>query len=367
MRLLHFLAERGYSGGEVQLRYLVEHLQRSGHDNHLVLAPGARFAEVARELGMPFHEVDLRRPLRPSTRRRVRAAVAAVRPDVVHFGCGRSLLWGGFWSRGLPVRLRVTTRRIDYPVKPGWFHGGRYRRLVDHTVANSEGVRRAVLAGGVPPERVTVVYEGIEMAPWDDLSPRREEARLRLGLQRDAVVASCPATLRPRKGQRGLVRAFAAAAAGHPRAVLVLAGIGSDRAPLLRMIEDLGLQGRVLLPGQVNPVADLYAASDLVCMASFNEGLSNACLEASAAGLPLVVSQAGGLPEIVADGETGAVVPCGDEGALAQALRRYLDDPDLRARAGAAGAVRTRGLFTEKRMAEGMEALLTDLLAGRPA
>ena len=163
------------------------------------------------------------------------------------------------------------------------------------------------------------------------------------------------------------MRAFAHAARDLTDAVLVLAGTGSDREVLLRLVASLSLESRVLLPGQVSPVADLYAASDLVCMASFNEGLSNACLEASAAGLPLVVSQAGGLPEIVADGETGAVVPCGDEDALAEALGRYLQDPDLRARAGAAGAVRTRGLFTEKRMAEGMEALFTSLLAGRSA
>ena len=85
----------------------------------------------------------------------------------------------------------------------------------------------------MPPERVTVVHEGIEMEPWTDLAPRRDEARRKLGLRPDAVVASCPATLRPRKGQRGLVRAFAEAAADLPDAVLVLAGRGSDRAALL--------------------------------------------------------------------------------------------------------------------------------------
>lgn len=365
MRLLHFLAERGYSGGEVQLRHLLAHLEQRGHHNHLALAPGARFADVARDLGVPVHEVDMRRPLHPSTRRAIRGAVMSVQPDVVHFGCGRSLLWAGWWSRHLPVPLRVTTRRIDYPISRGWFRGGRYRRLVDHTIANSEGVRRAVVAADVPADKVTVVYEGIEMAPWDDIGTRRAAARDKLSLMRDAVVVSCPATLRPRKGQRGLIEAFSRCAEGNPNAVLVLAGTGSDHDALMRLAAKLGLGDRVCLPGQVSPVADLYAASDLVCMPSFNEGLSNACLEASAAGLPLLVSEAGGLPEIVVDGETGAVVPCGDVGALADALMRYLGDADLRRRAGAAGAVRTRNLFTERRMAEGMEALFLKLLGER--
>lgn len=98
-------------------------------------------------------------------------------------------------------------------------------------------------------------------------------------------------------------------------------------------------------------------------MPSFHEGLSNACLEASAAGLPLVVSAVGGLPEIVQDGVTGAVVPPGDPDALSVALERFAVDAEARARAGAAGAERTAALFTAERMAQGMEQLFERLLA----
>ena len=262
--------------------------------------------------------------------------------------------------------LKVTTRRIDYPISRSWYRGGRYRRLVDHTVANCQSVRRAVLAAGVPEDRVTLVHEGIEVAPWDRL-PDRAAARQQLGLPAGALVVSCAATLRPRKGQRNLIRAFAAVAARFPRAVLVLAGGGSDGVALQKLAARLGLSRIVSLPGVVKPVADLYAASDLFCMPSHNEGLSNACLEASAAGLPLIVSDVGGLPEIVEDGVTGAVVSPGDVAALSAALIGYLGDETLRHRAGAAGAERTRRLFTHSRMAERMEALFEKLLAARNA
>ncbi len=365
MRVLHFLAERGFSGGEVQLRYLIAHLHRQGHDNHLVLAPGAEFRSVADEFDLPVVEADLRRPWSPRTWRTVRGAVTDVQPDVAHFGCGRSMLWAGLFVRNLDIPLRITSRRIDYPISRSWFRGGRYRQLVDHVVANSVGVQRAVLAAGVPEERVSLIHEGIEMAPWDGVLDRRAEARDRLGLSADAIVLSCPATLRPRKGQRLLISALHRCAQQFPTAVLVLAGTGSDRSALERMARRLGLEDRVRLPGSVRPVADLYAASDIVCMDSYHEGLSNACLEASAAGLPLIVSQAGGLPEIVEDGVTGAVVPCGDVDALTAAFVRYLGDGDLRRRAGAAGAQRTRSLFTEQQMAEKMEALFLRLLSAR--
>ena len=361
MRLLHVLAETGYSGGESQLEHLIRHLHARGHQNHLLLAPGAAFARVAEDLGLPTDHADLRRPWRPRAWRGVRRAVRGVRPDVLHFGCGRSLLWGGLFSLGLPARLRITTRRIDYPIGRG-LRGARYRRLVDHVVANCESVRQRAIEAGVPAERVTLVHEGIEVAPWREVRAGCALARARLGIPPEALVVSCAATLRPRKGQRVLIDAFARIADRFPAALLVLAGEGPDLEALRRRAVEIGLEGRVRVPGPVRPVADLYAATDLFVMPSYNEGLSNACLEASAAGLPLVVSSVGGLPEIVEDGVTGAVVPPGDVAALGDSMGHYLDDEVLRARAGEAGSARTCQRFTAARMAEGMEALFARLV-----
>ncbi len=362
VHVLHVLAERGYSGGEVQLEHLLAHLQAKGHRNTLLLAPGARFADVARRLGAAIVEAPLRSPWHLGLWRGVRAAIVGLRPEVVHFGCGRSLLWAGLAARGLPIALRVTTRRIDYPIGRG-LRGWRYRTLVDHVVANCASVRRRVLEAGVPGEAVSLVHEGIDLAPWQGVLTRRSAARRTLGVDADALLVSCGASLRPRKGQRVLIDAFASLAERLPHAVLILAGEGTDAAALAKHAARRGLAARVRLPGAIRPVQDLYAASDVFCMPSFHEGLSNACLEASAAGLPLVVTDVGGLPEIVAHGETGEVVASGNASALGDALGKLLGDAALRQRYGAAGAERTASLFTHTRMAAAMESLFARLLA----
>ncbi len=365
MRLLHVLAERGYSGGEVQLEHLVAHLQTRGHRNTLLLLPGAKFDPVARRLGATVLHAPLRSPWSIGMWRGIRRAIRLSAPDVLHFGCGRSLLWAGLAARGLRVPLRITTRRIDYPIGPGFWRGGRYRRLVDHVVANCESVRRRVLAAGVAEANVTLVHEGIDLAPWQGLRADRRGARAALGLPEDALVVSCAASLRPRKGLMVLLDAFVALAARFPHAILVLAGEGDQREELLARIHALGLQARVRVPGAIRPVQQLYAATDVFCMPSFHEGLSNACLEASAAGLPLVVSDVGGLPEIVEHGATGEVVPPGDAAAIAASLGRLLADAALRDSMGEAGASRTARLFTAARMAQGMEDLFVRLLRVR--
>ena len=363
MKILHVLAERGYSGGEVQLRYLIEHLVARGYRNELVLIEDARFREVAHEFDLKVHTVNLRNPVQPQVWRHMRRALRESRPDILHFGCGRSLLWGGLMTLGQRGPMRLTTRRIDYPIGKG-LRAMRYRHLVNHVAVNCKSVYERVRRAGVPADRVTLVYEGVDVKAWRGLREQREISRIRLDLPKDAVVISQAATLTPRKGQMYLLKAFSNVADEFPRAVLVFAGAGSDMSRLWRGAAELGVQSRVRLPGRIRPIRDLYAVTDLFCMNSFHEGLANACLEASAAGLPQVVSAVGGLPEIVSDGVTGSVVPPGDVGTLTLALRRYLADENLRQEAGAAGARRTSRMFPIEKMVEGMESLFLQLLNG---
>ncbi len=364
LRLLHVLAETGYSGGEVQLRLLVEHFARIGWHNEVLLAPGAKFAAAARELGLTVHEAPLRRWWRPDLAWRVRAAYRRALPDVVHFACGRSLLLGGMALAGTAAR-KFTIRRIDYPVKKGLLGGFRYTRLCDHTIAICDAIRDRLVAGGVPAARITRVYDGLDPRPWTGLQADKAAARARLGIAGDAQVIACAAVLRPRKGQHVLLEAFASLAAEFPRAVLFLAGGGSELAKLRAQAAARGLGARVFLPGPVKPVFDVYAAADIFVMPSFHEGLCNACLEASFAALPQVVSDAGGNGEIVVDGTTGAVVPKGEAAALAGALALYLQNPAIGVQHGAAGRERSLALFTADRLGPEVEAVVRRLVGAK--
>ena len=367
MRLLHVLAEAGWLGGEEQLAHLVRHAAARGHDNRFALLPGSRFAEFVRGLGAVNHEVDLHRPISGGGYRAMRRLARSEPFDLVHFGCGRSLLWGGIALRGVNGVAKVATRRIDYPISAAPWGAWRYRALVDHVIANCDAVRRRVLAAGVPPERVSLIHEGIDAREFIGLPQRRAEARERLRLPSAALVVSCAAALRPRKGQRVLIDAFARLTARFADAVLVLAGSGDDVRALRALAVARGIEARVFFTGPLPSIRDLLAASDVFTMASWHEGLSNACLEAATAELPLVVSEVGGLPEIVVNGETGFVVPAGDIGSFADKIGALLADEALRRRAGAAGRARVERLFTAERMARDTVDLFERLLDERRA
>jgi len=156
--------------------------------------------------------------------------------------------------------------------------------------------------------------------------------------------------MEPEKDPLTLVRAFirlvGEGRAGAENTCLALVGSGSQYEQVRREIEDAGLGGRVWLPGERDDVPEILRALDLFVLPSLAEGISNTVLEALASGVPVVATRVGGNPELVVDGECGALVPPGDSGSLAEAVSGCLRDPERLAGLGAAARERAVGRFS---------------------
>ena len=142
---------------------------------------------------------------------------------------------------------------------------------------------------------------------------------------------------------------------------MVLVGEGSLRPVLERMIAELGLGDVVRLHGREPDARRLYGAFDIVAHASESEGLPGALMEAAAAGRAIVATAAGGTTEVVLAGESGLLVPVGDEDGFARELLRLAQDPVLRERLGAAARERAATVFGLDRFVAEMAALYEEL------
>lgn len=145
--------------------------------------------------------------------------------------------------------------------------------------------------------------------------------------------------LAAQKGVPVLIEAFRAVRAARPRAQLVLAGDGPGRDALAAQVRAAGLEEAVTFAGYRPPeaVAALMREADLFVLPSFAEGVPVVLMEAMASRLPVIAPRVAGVAELVRDGESGLVIPPGDSGILARAILTLLDDPERRARMGAAG------------------------------
>jgi len=274
------------------------------------------------------------------------------RHDVLHaaFAHDHSLaLWASRRARNPDLRVvRAAQRRID--VTAGTLHQRlRALRRSDGVVVHSARYQRDLLALGLDPRRVAYVPAGVD-GGW--FSPgAAPELRASWGIPADAPLAGIVARMKPERGHRDLLHAFARVEREVPRAWLVLVGRGEDEKPLRALCRELGLT-RAVFGGYLRGpgLLQAYRALDVaVWLREGNDGGCRGVLEAMACGVPLVVGDDGAPPELV--GETGVAVPAGDAAAIKGALAGLLGDP---ARARELGrAARERALsFTPRRAAD---------------
>ena len=365
---LHVDLEPGWRGGQRQVLLLCRGLVERGGPVLLAARRGGELAARARKAGVPVEELAVRGPWDLAAARRLARLVRRVRPAVVglHSSHSHGL---GVLARSMlrpPRPLFVVTRRVDFPVSrglPGWW---KYRRGVDGFIAISRAVAAELEAGGVPAGRIRLVYSGVE--PPVVPAGAREQVAAELGLAAHRLLVGNVAGLVGHKDQATLLRALRLAVEEEPRLVLLLVGEGELREELERLAAELGLdRERVRFLGFRTDVGRILGALDLFVMSSSREGLGTAVVDAMMAGVPVVATAAGGLPEMVEDGVTGRLVPPGDPEALAAAILHALRHPEETARMAAAAGETARRRFSAAAMVEGTVAAYRRFLASAPA
>lgn len=361
LTVAHVDAERGFSGGEVQVFLLMEGLARRGHRNLLICPPSSAAAAEAARRGIETALVPMRGDADLAAVWRIAAALRAAEADLAHLHTYRAS-WLGGWAARLARRPAVVTRRMDRPIAPGWRTRQIYRRGSRRTAAIAPAIAAQLIAGGVEPERVVVIASAVDLAR---VTPGRARAAVRaeLGTAESDLVLLALASLVRRKGIDLLLDALSALGARGLRPRVWIAGDGPERVALAAQAARLGLDPQVRWLGVRDDVADLLAAADVFVLPSRAEGLGVAALEAMAAGCAVVASEVGGLGDAVRKAGGGLLVPPGDAVALADGLFTLLNDPALRARLAAAGPAGVQASFSADGMVAAYEALYADVLA----
>ncbi|MGD9601762.1 MAG: glycosyltransferase [Gammaproteobacteria bacterium] len=371
-RLMVAIGQLDRGGTEQHLCQVLPALARSGwRITVFVLRRGGALSETLTSAGVTVTGPDLPCDGLRSTVRaaiQLRALAHRERPDVVHFFLPPAYLLGATATLGMRIR-RVMSRRslatyqrryFGVRTLEWWLH-----RRMDIVLANSLAVAAELSREGVPPERLGLLYNGVDVPERPTL---RSDARTRLELGSDILVMVCVANLIAYKGHAVLLEALSRIRDRLPADwVVLMVGRDSGIGGALRaQSHDLDLEHHVRWVGGVPDVGDYLAAADIGVLASHEEGFSNAVLESMAAGLPMVVTDVGGNAEAVVDGRCGRVVPSANPGALAAALLELSVSPDLRRTWGDSARSRVLQSFNLSRCVALYRQLYENLAAGVP-
>ena len=364
MRALHVHRIAGIGGSERHLLTLLPALRAleieplfAGLD-----VPGAGadvfYAELDRA-AIPYLRVRAARDLAPDVPFRLARAIRELDATLVHTHLVHADVYGALAT--LPRRVPlVSTKHNDDPFRTRAFRFVE-RGLVARArsvIAITETLRRfLVVRLGLPEEKIEVIRYGLDVLPraWGHNPP--------LDLPEGSRMLLAIARLVEQKGLDTAIRALPAIHSAHPDVVLVIAGDGPERERLAALARELGVADAVRMPGRAGDVAEWLARAELLVHPARWEGFGLVLLEAMLAGVPAVASAVSAIPEVVAEGETGVLVPPDDPDALAQAIGALLTDTSLRSRLGTAARERARRVFSVERMARETAALYRRVLS----
>lgn len=373
------------SGAEESLLGVLAALDRTAIEPHLASPPGP-LTQRAAEAGIhvvPFPMPSFHRTTNPVTlssyavnwmagTHQFRKIIDQVHPQVIHANSAMAQVYAG------PVARRVGIPCVWHcrDLRPIPFPADTLCRQADRIVAVSKCVADFLASHGFPRLRISCLYNAIDAAAWR----RRvtgKDVRAELGLAPEARLLLMAAQWTPWKRHEDALRALPHILARCPEAHLLLAGadLWGDQpalaASLQALAQELQIAKAVHFLGQRSDVADLMNAADLVLIPSDAEPFGRVAIEAMALAKPVVGTRAGGLAEVVRDGETGLLVAPRFPESLAEACVRLLENPALAQRLGENGRKRVEGHFAMDPMLRALhvlyEALLTPSLKGMPA
>ena len=340
--------EMEWRGGQNQALLLLKGLYERGHAAELVAAKGSALGARALAAGICVHNVS-RGSARMPAAMKIRELLRDERIEIVHANESHALT--AAWLAGAHKKAPLLfSRRVGYPLGKSFLSRARFR-AVSRIVANSNWVAEQAEASGAGPEKLAVIYEGVEN-PIQITGEERKKARALWEVGEEEQLIGCVGVLSWDKGHEFVIRALASVRKEFPRCKLLLAGDGPSLGQLRALVGELDLGDAVIFAGFVKDIASAYRAVDVFVFPSLFEGLGTSLLAAMANGVPSITFFGCALGEIVENGKTGIQVEAKNSGQIAEAILQLLVNPQFAARMGEAGRRSIAAKFSADRMVD---------------
>lgn len=364
-RILHLLSSAHYGGTEMMTWTLLNHMSDRFENELCFFLEDGPFVEKYRRQGFYVSVLNWSPVRTLQVALQLFSLLRSRQYDVITvYGYKANMLarWVAWFAR---VKRYVTAQRsVDLDRRP--WHSWLDRvtsPMVDLYVSNSAAAASLLVSRErVPQTKVLTIPNGIDSARFQVEENDRTAARLSLGIGTGQLAVGVVANLRPMKGHLDLLRAFATLKVTYPQVHLFFAGEGPCRREISETAIQLGIADQVHLLGLRTDIPSILAAMDVFVLPSHWEGMPGSVMEAMAAGLPVIGTSVGGIPELIVDGVTGYLVQPGDSAVLGDRLAALFADHRHREALGRAAAERIKEHFSLNRMVRATESMYYQLV-----
>ncbi len=369
-----------WRGGQQQVLYLTEGLEKRGVVSVAALVQGSPLAKRLRDEDLPLIDLPGGSPFSPRVVRALHRILADRNWDIIHTHTAHAHTLAHLAFRLRPARpyrkpALFVSRRVDFVPARDPLTRLKYSAPDQHFICVSDAIRCVLQSYGVPGGFLHVVHSGVPIpARWreDDPLPSEIDPSLRMAERRDlrgelgvpegSVLLGNIAQFVEHKGHKFLLSALGKVRREIPLAHLLLLGSGKLEKDLRKQAAELGLNDALTFAGFRPQVRRYLPAMDLFVLSSVEEGLCTSLLDAQAVGLPVIGTEAGGIPEAIDAGRTGLLARTGDSESLADAILQLLRSPGTMQSMSRSGPGWVEEHFSVDRMVDGTLAVYNEVL-----
>lgn len=353
--VLHIDTEKGWRGGQRQEELLLTGLKEQGIPCELLARSGSEAASRLRPLVGKVLELSQPRGW-PWSPWRLASYCRQHDVGIMHAHSSGAHSLGLAIKRWHPDLKLIVHRRVDNRPGQGFWARRKYLNpAVDAYIAISEAVRDVLLETGVTPDKISLVRSAVPLGRASAFDHREEKHKLAtsLGVDVQLPLIGIAAAMTAQKGYETLLQALAELKRRGVKFHAVFAGDGELYDDLLKLRAELQLAHDVSMLGHIQEVTRFLSALDIFASPSRNEGLGTVILEAIDAGLPVVASRVGGIPEIIRHQDTGILVEPDHPVALAEALAMFIEQPEFAQKLAARARQHVEASFSVEAMIRG--------------
>lgn len=353
MKILHLDSEKTWRGGQAQVFYLACGLKERGHQIAIACPEEGPLFRKCRLAGLITYPVKMRGEWDIASAWQIARLIRKEKPQIIHIhSAAAHTLAQIAWIFRFSSRPKVVlSRRVDFHIRKNPISYVKYRFRIERIVAVSSGVKQVLIEDGLANEKITVIHDGIDLRRFETMG-KADYLYQELGLDPTQPVVGIIAALAGHKDHRNFLKAASIVSSYLPRVQYLVVGEGDLRRDLEILSKELSLEDKIKFLGFREDVMQILTILDLFVLSSYLEGLCTSLLDAQAAGVPVVATKTGGVPEIIKDGVNGLLVPPRDSKSLAEAIIRLLKDKLLAKQMSSSGKEMVKGFSKEVMISE---------------
>ena len=326
--VLHIDSEKGWRGGQQQAWYLYAALLEKGIKTGFICKSGTEFCKRLKKASLPHYPLPLKNELDIFSAFKIAGYAKKNNFNILHCHSSHALSAGLLAAKFNSELKVIGVRRVDFNINGNFLSRKKYTsKNLKKIVCISEAIKNVLIKNGISEDKINVIHSGIDLDRMKNGNGDKIKAEFGLN---DEFIAGSVISLVGHKDPQNLVKAASIVCRKHENIKFLIAGDGYLKNETEKMINDLGIAGKVILLGYREDVPDLMNAFDIFLMPSKMEGLGTSVLDAMSLGIPVVSTNAGGITEAVKDDVNGIVVEKQDPEAFAKAIDTMISRKDLR-------------------------------------